>query len=298
MELNCSPIKVLGKHKDAVRSVAFSPDGCLAASASNDKSIKLWNIGSGVCIKTLEGHEHFVLCASFCSDGKSLLSGGWDKTVRLWSILNNQGASKILEEAGHFYSIAFSVDSSLTLLGMKYVAILREIPSGLHRHIFKTTGIVYCVAFSPDAKYALANRTDETLALWAIDDGSCLGTLEGHKCTVFSACFSPDGRFIASGSADNTVKLWETASSRCLATFDGQEGRILAVCFSPDGKFVVSGSEEGALRLWDVTSHKSYVSLDNQRQDIDCVSVSPDGNFILSADVDGTVKLWRVSHLH
>jgi WD40 repeat protein len=66
--------------------VAFSPDGQIVASGSDDKTIKLWDLQTGLEIATLSGHESYVESVAFSPDGKTLVSGGYDKTVKVWQV--------------------------------------------------------------------------------------------------------------------------------------------------------------------------------------------------------------------
>ena len=83
---------------DYVRSVAFSPDGkTVAASASDDNTVKVWSVADGQCQQTLEGHSGAVASVSFSPDGKTLASAG-DKTVRIFN-LEDGTCQKVLK--GH-----------------------------------------------------------------------------------------------------------------------------------------------------------------------------------------------------
>jgi WD40 repeat protein len=66
--------------------VAFSPDGQIVASGSDDKTIKLWDLQTGLEIATLSGHESYVESVAFSPDGKTIVSGGYDKTVKVWQV--------------------------------------------------------------------------------------------------------------------------------------------------------------------------------------------------------------------
>src|SRR5262249_53265296 len=85
-------------HSNGITAVTLSPDGTLLASASNDCTVKLWNIATGRELVTLKGHTGFVTNVAFSPDGQSLASSSWDQTVRLW---DSKTGKELLTLRGH-----------------------------------------------------------------------------------------------------------------------------------------------------------------------------------------------------
>src|ERR1700694_1691968 len=77
-------LHTLRGHTKSIGRIAWSPDGRMLASPSEDTTIRLWDTETGECLRTLEGHEQAVISAAFDQNGNTLASGSDDNTIRLW----------------------------------------------------------------------------------------------------------------------------------------------------------------------------------------------------------------------
>lgn len=162
-------VQSLAGHKEAVRCIAYSPDGRWLASGSVDKTLKLWEVSTGREVHTLTGHSGYMNCLVFTPDGKYLASGSMDRSVRVWDARSGREVRKL---TGH-------------------------------------TGGVTALGISRDGRWLASGSLDESVKLWEISTGREVRTLTGRRGEVHAVAISPDdGRWLASGSEDGTIKMW------------------------------------------------------------------------------------------
>ncbi|EDN69616.1 WD-40 repeat protein [Beggiatoa sp. PS] len=109
--------KVLTGHSGDVNAVAFSPNGRIIASGSNDNTVKLWEVNTGKEISTLSETKDDVLTVAFHPDGYLIAAGGNDQTIHLWDINTNEKTGTLVGHEGVIYSIAFSPDGQTLVSG-------------------------------------------------------------------------------------------------------------------------------------------------------------------------------------
>ncbi|MFB2920618.1 CHAT domain-containing protein [Aerosakkonema funiforme] len=250
-------------HEEEIFGVAFSPDNQLIASASYDRTIKLWN-RDGTLIQTLSGHEGHVMDVSFSPDGKILASASRDNTIKLWQKQEIPQA-KSLQQSTKW-----------------------ECVETLQKH----KAWIYAVSFSPKGNIIASGSIDGTLILWHCKDGVYLPTevLEKHTDEVVDVAFSPNGKMVASASQDKTVKLW-TLEGELLTTLKGHENTVTSVSFSADSRTLVSSSQDRTIRMWKIDGTELYIK--DIQKPIEYVAFSPDGQKIASAIENGNIIIWQ-----
>jgi WD40 repeat protein len=285
-------------HPSQVNEVRYSPDGKTLATASDDKTVKLWDVVTGKELKTFNGHQKWVYSVSFSPDGKTLASGSDDNTVKLWDVGTGKEL-KTLEDHqswGWVNSVSYSSDGKTLASGnLDYTVKLWDVVTGKELKTFRGhRDRVRSVSFSPDGKTLASASDDNTVKLWDVGTGKELKTLKGHQGSVTSVSFSPDGKILASGSSDKTVKLWDGVTGTELKTLKGHQDIVRSMSFSPDGKTLASASYDKTVKLWDVGTGKELNTLNGHQDKVLSVSFSPDGKTLASASGDKTVRIWEV----
>ncbi|MEI5098674.1 hypothetical protein RB200_08395 [Streptomyces sp. PmtG] len=306
-------------HTGAVYLTSFSPDGKLLATASYDRTVRLWDVSDPTRPRRLgsplTGHTSWVSTAVFSPDGRTLASASDDGTIRLWDVRDPRRprplGAPVPGRGGTIYLLAFSPDGR-TLASAHddhRVRLWNVTEPGGPRAIGALRGhtaAVRSVAFGTDGRTLAAGGDDGTIRLWNTARPrrpKPVGkVLTGHKGTVHSVAFGPDGRTLASGGVDNTIRLWRVSDPRraeALGTpLTGHTGPVWSVAFNPAGTMLAAGSADTTASLWNVSdpAHPSQVGVElaGGRGEMYAIGFSPDGRTLATGSGDYKVRLWSI----
>lgn len=287
-------ITKLQGHKDRVTRLCFSPDGTRVASASKDKTVRIWCVEDGMCMHELKEHSDVVLHVCFSPDGTKVASAAEDNTVCIWDVQTGKRLHPDpLQHDRYVDFVCFTPQGDKVISSSQDRTIhIWSVESGKRLHHLLKGYRPVCV--SPDGTKVLG-ALHEVLRIWSVDEGELLQTLEGHTDNVRSACFSADGAMIVSGSDDNTARVWSVENGEELHKEPlVHNDCVRHVCFSKDGTKVGSASDENTVRLWSVEEGNQLGPSKQHTAGIISLHFSSDGAKLYSVSNDATLTIWRV----
>ncbi|MCX4719235.1 hypothetical protein OG818_41675 [Streptomyces virginiae] len=285
-------------HTSDVVSIAVAPDGKALASASWDRTVRLWNIEDThrpVPLAVLHQPERLMSVAF--DQGGRILATASERSVRLWDVTDRNAPTELAtlpDQRSAPTWVACGPDGLLATGHTDGTTRLWNAADPRHPRPLSTlpghSGTVTSVTFAPDGRTA-ATTGDTTTRLWDVEDPAhprLLDVLRGHTDTVTSAAFSPDGRTVATGSWDRTARVWDitdgrrTRPSRPPAVLPGHPAIVWSVAFSPDGTALVTVG--GTTQFWDVTAPTAPKRTSTLQGGFYQAAFSPDGRVLATSD--------------
>ncbi len=284
--------EVFRAHTGGINAVAFSPDGKSIATASDDRTVRMWSLETDES-KVFEGHTDEVWCAAFSPGGKFLATGGKDKEVRLWDLAT--GKPTVL--AGHLQwvtHVTFSADGQwLASQGLGDGIFLWNVATKEGTRVGTNPGVEMSrgPVFSTDGRVLAFIETGK-LVLWDVSTGR-RDLYPGQISICSSIAISPDGRMVATGSVSGLVQLWSTTGGLS-RTFRVHTDEVTALVFSNDGTSIITGSKDRSVRSLDVLSGANRL-WGLYGGEIKTIHLSPDGKQIAVGGKDRNVIVWNVA---
>jgi small GTP-binding protein len=280
----------------AVTNVSITPDGKRAVSCSHDKSLKVWHLDSGKCIKTIKGHKDRVYGVAVTPDGKRAVSCSKDKTLKVWHLDSGKCLKTLRGHTREVMSVAVTPDGTKAVSGLEDNTLkVWDLDSGdcINTLTGHTAPIwIWATAVTPDGKRAVSGSFDRTLKVWNLKAGKCVVTLKGHDDQVLGLAISPVEEKVVSSSSDKTLKVWNLETGQCLATLEGHTDNVYCVAITPDGKRIVSGSWDTTMKVWDLENGQCLATLKGHTDAVFGVAITPEGKRVVSTSADRTLRVW------
>jgi WD40 repeat protein len=242
-------------HEEIVCSVAFIAGTRLLVTASNDKSLRVWDVDTGKQVgEPLLGHDAGVQRVAASPDGRWIVSGGANGSILVWEVGTNKRE-------------------------------LKRVPISIKGNEENVTSII----FAPDSETFASASYDATVCVWKRETGEILfGPLKvGYS--ALSVSYSPDGTKLAAGT-DKHIIVWNTKTGKELLKI---EQRAYRLAFTPDGSRLVSGNLKD-IRISDATTGdiiKQFAAAETFHS----LSIAPNGTKFATTSYDKTTRFFDLT---
>jgi WD40 repeat protein len=271
------PIHQQRVHNAAINQCAFSPNGLLATSASNDGLVRLWNITTGLEVRNMTGHKGAVSTCIYSHNGNFIVSGAEDKTLRFrtqYRTYSLHGHTEAVTccafSANDQWLVSGDENGELRLWNTKmptsFSGKITHIPSDnnvlnprVRRGIpveGRVAAAVKSCCFNNDGTKILTGWNNGDLAIYDTTSArtSWVGS-RAHQGPISSCAYSPDNRyFISAGHKDHIIKIWNTETKELIAQLNEHQADINSCAYSSNGKYIISASSDETVKIWDVSA--------------------------------------------
>ncbi|XP_062592519.1 TAF5-like RNA polymerase II p300/CBP-associated factor-associated factor 65 kDa subunit 5L [Saccostrea cucullata] len=202
----------LRAHSGTVYKTCFSHDSKYLMSASEDATVRLWDLNTHTNRVCYRGHNAPVWDLDVGSIGGYFASCSQDRTAKLWV---SDRIYPVRTFAGH------NLD-------------------------------VDCVKFHPNCNYLATGSSDRSVRLWTLQDGKAVRLLHGHRGSIMTVAFSPNGSFLASAGEDKRIRVWDLSSGQLYKELKGHTDTIHSLTFNKDSSMLASGGLDCTIKVWDL----------------------------------------------
>ncbi|XP_065647865.1 WD repeat-containing protein 47 [Hydra vulgaris] len=258
----------------AVRSVAFHPDGAFYAVGANSKILRICkminsndSVSKSTCppapvlIKRQKYHRGSIYCMAWSPDGKLLATGSNDKSIKLFQFDG--------------YNCTQSGD---------------DVELNIHN------GTVRELAFVPNRAGLLISggAGDGNINITDVLTQQVTGILSGHSGNVMTV-YAGDGDVIASGGSDNTLRLWDLRSQRCIDVVVVGDSVPASVALNGSDHYMASGQEDGSILLYDLSAGRTLQNFRLHQTDCRSIRFSINSKYLLTASYDSNISITHLT---
>lgn len=203
-------------------------------SASEDKTVRLFDLSDYSEKIVYRGHLYPVYCVKSSTNGFYIASGSYDHSARLWCIERNDTLRMF---AGHSQEVT-------------------------------------AIDFHPNSTYFTTGSADKTIRMWSINDGTPARLFLGSKGVIYALKHSSCGKFIATAGEDKMIRIWDLLTGKQLYEINTGNEVITKLAWSNDKKILAAGTIDGAIRMWDYETLCDNPAENSLQSAMNCINLN------------------------
>jgi WD40 repeat protein len=283
-------IKNFNQHENWVDSIQVIEDANKLISASNDETIKIWDLQSGECLKTL--NEHSVSRVLIYKNNK-FISGSYNNKIKMWDLesfkcietLNNNSAVFSLLLLSDKILASGLFDGTINIWNLNEKKIVKSIKA--HETWIR------CLIKSKDSSKLISGSGDSKIKIWDSNNFQLLQQSTGHSNRTINCLKMLNDETILSGSFDKTIKIWKIDSGKCLKTLKFN-GFVNCVETFNDDKMLIIGTAKGDVIIYDLNKNEELKRINSTHlSGVKNLILLSNGNLLTSSG-NGEIKLWNL----
>ncbi|SPE56255.1 Serine/threonine protein kinase with WD40 repeats [Verrucomicrobia bacterium] len=285
-------IATLTGHSWIVTCVAYSPDGSVLASGSQDGTVKVWDPIRHKLLATLP-HDGAVWSLGFTHGGERLMTADAGDKVQFWDLVSNRVSEsfpgRIAALSPTEPLVATDGSSSMWWENATRVTVWNW-QTG--EKIAELPAVGRALAFSPDGQCLAIGGAADDVGLWDVHNARLIRSLKTEK-TPHCLAFSPDGSTLVELGWTRDILVWNLQHDEPPQLLTNHLLGPWSARFSPDGKVLATCGSDQTIRLWDAKTLRQTAVLQGHGNEVWCVAFSPDGRTLASGSKDASVMLWN-----
>eukprot|EP01114_Cavostelium_apophysatum_P009587 TRINITY_DN2277_c0_g1_i1.p1 TRINITY_DN2277_c0_g1~~TRINITY_DN2277_c0_g1_i1.p1 ORF type:complete len:515 (+),score=128.03 TRINITY_DN2277_c0_g1_i1:119-1663(+) len=293
--------RVIAGHLGWVRAVAVDVSNEWFVTGAADRTIKIWDLASGVLKLTLTGHINTVRGLAVSARHPYLFSCAEDKKVLCWDLEANKVIRHYHGHLSGVYSMSLHPTLDLLITGGRD-STARVWDMRTEKHVFVLSGhksTVHTLATQSSDPQVVTGSADSTVKLWDLTKGACAATLTHHKKAIRALTLHPTEFTMATGSPDN-IKKWKFPEGKFMHNFSGHSSIIQCLSVNRDN-VLVSGADNGSLWFWDWKTGYPFQKLQTAVQPgsleseagIFASTFDQTGTRFITCEADKSIKIYK-----
>lgn len=327
-----SQIEIQTGHTDTITAMTISSDGKFLITASDDNTAKLWEISTGIILRTFKSNSPIKTLAADPSNQR-LATGSIDGDITVWDLSTGKEKASFHNDSAWMTSIAFNSNGThlyagdecgnINLWDLSSGAVMKSLSGFSDTPLFKTEHYLLaitaegdftlidkdtadlvrsfkgkpqttCFAMSEDEKIIVAGHNNGTVGLWDARTGKEIRSFMGEAARVSSIAISPDNKHLITNTSDNTLTIWDFATGKKLNSFK-TEATVRELAVTLDSKYLAVAAFNDSVELRNILSGEPVRTFTGHASRISSIAITPNGKYLVTGAQYGSAWLWDLS---